>query len=101
MSKAHKALFPIVSFWLQLRPLEPPYLPLGPPKILVVEDAELLAVGSAQVSGLVPSKAGIHDPLRVIYGRAATLFGSNRGADSSARDTYGLGDRGHLRAASI
>jgi hypothetical protein len=31
------------------------------------------------------------DPLRDIYGRALTLFGFDRGADPSARDTYDLG----------
>ena len=35
-------------------------------------------------------------PPPVIYGEPLPLFNSNRGADSSPRDTYGLGD-GQLR----
>ena len=36
-------------------------------------------------------------PPPVIYGEPLPLFDSNRGADSSQRDTYGLGGRPALR----
>src|SRR5580693_1340610 len=36
-------------------------------------------------------------PPPVIYGEPLPLFDSNRGADSSPRDTYGLGGRPALR----
>ena len=40
---------------------------------------------------------GIVTPLGVIYGEPLPLFDSNRGADSSPRDTYGVGGRPALR----
>src|SRR5580704_726065 len=39
-------------------------------------------------------------PPPVIYGEPLPLFDSNRGADSSPRDTYGLGGPPALRALS-
>jgi hypothetical protein len=40
---------------------------------------------------------GVWPPPPVIYGEPLPLFDSNRGADSSPRDTYGLGGRPALR----